>query len=524
MQPSASLVATGITKSYGANVVLNSVTVQLIPGTITALVGHNGAGKSTLLRCLSGADRPDSGEILLGGEPVRFSSPADAKEIGLACVYQELSLVDCLTVSQNVFLGSELLKHGRLDMRVMDEATRALCEEFGIRVNPGDTVSRLPVAQRQLIEVAAAIRRETRYLLLDEPTTALEPDQIEHLLSTVKTLAATRNLAVLLVDHKLDEVFAVADHVICLADGTVVLDRPMKGLKRSEVVAAIVGEEGAHEVPERKVRENSQSVAARAAAVPRLEVRDLSAPRLAGVSLDVHAGEILGIYGLVGSGRSRFLRTLYGDEPFTAGEILLDGAPVTLSSVGRAMEAGIAYLPEERKLSGFIPIFDSLDNVVLPVLKRFTRLGLIDRASARRAGRTELQGVSVRGSLERPMVELSGGNQQKVLFGRAALQSPRVLLLDEPTKGVDIGAKAELHDIIRRLAHEEDVAVIVVSSEEEELLAIADSICVFTSGACDGTRYSPDEIGAGNLRSLAWGDSPRLVGASTSGSKDAQDS
>jgi ABC-type sugar transport system ATPase subunit len=191
MQESAPLLAKEITKSFGPNMVLNSVTVQLTPGTITALVGHNGAGKSTLLRCLSGAEHPDSGALLVGSEEVRFAGPADAQAIGVACVYQELSLVDCLTVSQNVFLGNELLKNGRLDTRRMDDATRDLCEEFGIPVNPGDLVSRLPVAQRQLIEVAAAIRRETRYLLLDEPTTALEPDQIEHLLKTVKALAVT---------------------------------------------------------------------------------------------------------------------------------------------------------------------------------------------------------------------------------------------------------------------------------------------------------------------------------------------
>lgn len=503
------LVASSMTKSYGPNVVLNSVTVRLTPGSITGLVGHNGAGKSTLLRCLSGAERPDSGEISAAGSPLSFASPADALAAGVACVYQELSLVDCLTVAQNVFLGGETLVRGVLSKRAMNEATSRLIEEFGIGASPGDLVSQLSVAQRQLIEVAAAIRRDVKYLLLDEPTTALELHQIDQLLRTVKRLAATRGLAVLLVDHKLDEVFAVADHVMCLSNGRVVLDRSAAGLDRADVVRAIVGRDF----------EPEDSDAHRGAAVSRapghtgagdgparLTVRGLTAPRLHGVTLSVRAGEILGIYGLMGSGRSRFLRTLISDEPRTSGEILLDGRPVALRSISQAMRAGVAYVPEERKVSGFIPAFDPIDNVALPVLRRFSRLGVIARGTARREARGELDKLSVRGSLTRPISELSGGNQQKVLFGRAAMQAPKVLLLDEPTKGVDIGAKAEIYEIIRRMAAERGVAVILVSSEEEELLELADTICVFKSGSCDGTEYSPATIGPGVLRSLAWGD------------------
>lgn len=506
--------ATNISMSFGPVTVLDSVTVELRPGTVTALVGHNGAGKSTLLRCLSGAERPRSGELSIGGEVVRFAGPADAKARGVACVYQELSLVDCLTVAENVFLGSEELKLGMLDRARMRAETAALCEEFGIRARPDDLVSVLPVAQRQLIEVAAAIHSNARFLLLDEPTTALEPHQIDDLLSTIRKVVASRNLAVFFVDHKLDEVFAVADHVLCLADGRVILDRPIEGLGRDEVVRAIVGDEGLQEAQENLSA--SQAPTPRASeSTPCLQVRELRAPRLASVSLEVHAGEILGLYGLVGSGRSRFLRTLYGDEPTTSGEILLDGRPTRIDTVARAMRAGIAYLPEERKVSGFIPRFNSIDNVILPVLKRFASAGVIRWKSARAAGSDALGKLDVRGSLTRPIVELSGGNQQKVLFGRAALQHPRVLLLDEPTKGVDIGAKAELHEIVKDLARTKGVAVIVVSSEEEELLALVDSVCVFVGGSCDGTRYDPATIGASGLRRLAWGDSPGAESAET---------
>jgi ABC-type sugar transport system ATPase subunit len=508
-QSAATLEATDMTKSYGPNVVLDSVTVRLTPGSITGLVGHNGAGKSTLLRCLSGAERPDHGQIVVGGVPVDFANPSDAMTAGVACVYQELSLVECLTVAQNVFLGSETSVRGVLAKRRMDSATRQLCAEFDIGVRPDDQVSKLSVAQRQLIEVAAAIRRDVRYLLLDEPTTALEPHQIDQLLRTVKNLAATRGLAVLLVNHKLDEVFAVADHVICLSNGTVVLDRPVDGLDRTDVVRAIVGRDiplAESQGGRAGASKRPRSHATTGSGAPRLAVRHLSSTRLPDVTLTARAGEILGIYGLMGSGRSRFLRTLISDEPRGGGDVLLDGTPVRFKSIRESMNAGIAYVPEERKVSGFIPGFDSIDNVALPVLGRFERLGVVARSRVRQVARNELQKLSVRGSLSRPTSELSGGNQQKVLFGRAALQAPKVLLLDEPTKGVDIGAKAEIHAIIRRMAVEQAVAVILVSSEEEELLELADTICVFKSGSCDGVEYSPATIGPGVLRSLAWGD------------------
>lgn len=505
------LTAATLTKSYGPNVVLDRVTVRMEPGRITGLVGHNGAGKSTLLKCLSGAERADSGTITVSGTALSLNSPKDALAAGIACVYQELSLVDCLTVAQNVFLGSERQRRGLLAKRQMLSATAALIEEFDIGVRPDDLVSDLSVAKRQLVEVAAAIHRDVRYLLLDEPTTALEPDQVDRLLRTVRSLADDRGLAVLLVDHKLDEVFAVADSVICLSNGRVVLERETLGLDRAEVVRAIVGHEPvAGPGPVRHAGRGGVDSAGIADAAggtfgpTLLEARRVRANRLGEVSVSVRAGEILGIYGLMGSGRSRFLRVLACDEPRTGGEVLLDGRAVDFSTIGGAMRAGIAYVPEERKANGFIPLFDSLDNAALPVLQRFRSHGFIARRKARREANEQLGRLSVRGSLTRPTSELSGGNQQKVLFGRAAMQHPRVLLLDEPTKGVDIGAKAEIHSIIRRMARTQRVAVIVVSSEEEELLELADRVCVFRDGRCDGTSYPVATLPVGALRRLAW--------------------
>lgn len=502
-----SLTATNMTKRYGQNLVLDSVTVRLEPGTVTGLVGHNGAGKSTLLRCLAGAEQPDGGEISVGPDRLQLASPAEALAAGLSCVYQELSLVDCLTVSENVFLGRELTSRGRmLSKRRMVRTTAELIDEFGIGARPGDLVSTLSVAQRQLVEVATAIRRDVKYLLLDEPTTALEPDQVQQLLATIKTLVATRGLAVLLVDHKLDEVFAVADSVICLANGKVVLDRPAAGLDRAEVVRAIVGHTPAAETLEPESSAGPASPPDEAADRPRivLEAKALTANRMDGVDLAVRAGQIVGVYGLMGSGRSRFLRTIMCDEPRTGGELFIEGRPATFRTIKGALKAGIAYVPEERKANGFIPGFNSLDNVVLPVLNRYRRFGFIDRGSAHHDAMEVLKGLSIRGEVLSPTSELSGGNQQKVLFGRATLQHPRILLLDEPTKGVDIGAKNEIHSIIRKLARNTGAGIILVSSEEEELLDLADIVCVFREGRCDGATYPVAALRSGVLRQLAW--------------------
>jgi len=499
--------AGSISKRYGRTAALDDVTVTIAPGAVTALVGHNGAGKSTLLKVLAGAETPDQGTLLLDGVPQHFAAPSAALAAGVACVYQELRLVNQLTVAQNVFLGHETVRHGRLARPEMNRRTAQLCGEYGITASPTARAGDLSVAQRQMVEVIAALNRNARYLLLDEPTTALEAHQIDHLLATVRRISRERGMGVLFVDHKLDEVFAVADRIVVLANGRVVLSGATDEVGRADVVQAIVGESASASgiAPRRPVVVGRDRIV--------LDASHVAGDRLTDVTLRVRAGEVLGLYGLVGSGRSRFLRTVYGTEPLSAGSLTLLGARYAPRGPADAIRSGIAFLPEERKADGFVPEMSARENVSLPVLHRFSRAGRLRRRRIADAAKAALTEVAVRGDTERPITRLSGGNQQKVLFARAALQHPKLLLLDEPTKGVDIGAKAEIHALIRTMAEDGGVAVIVVSTEEDELIGLTDAVCVFRNGSCDGTRSPRGSVTPADLRRLAWPSSTPAIGS-----------
>jgi len=511
------LVIQDLSKAYEGVWALDQVSISVFPGQVVALAGHNGAGKSTLLRSLSGAERPDRGAITLNGVRKNFAHPADAAAAGIACVYQELSLIDELTVAQNLFLGQERTHGGRLERRKMNDIADQLCDEFGIHARATDPVGALPVAQKQMVEVIRAVRRGSRYLLLDEPTTALEPTQIDHLLNIVRTLTREKDLGVLLVDHKLDEIFAVADYVVALSNGRLVLAGPVATVDRAAVVKAVVGEHPAEGTvgdgeqtrsaaaaePDRDLARRGEAPASEPAV---LVARNVRGPRLTDVSLQVRQGEILGVYGLVGSGRTRFLRTVYGAEPMVSGTLTLDGGDYVPKRPGRAIKAGVAFVSEERKHDGLIPQLSARVNVVIPVLDRFRKFGVLQWPDLRQSADEVLAAVTIRGDTRLPVSSLSGGNQQKALFARATLQAPRLLLLDEPTKGVDIGAKAEIYSIVHALARDKHVAVIVVSSEEEEILTLADRATIFRLGACDGSTYQTAGLTVAKLRELAWSD------------------
>jgi ABC-type sugar transport system ATPase subunit len=518
MTDNSGLVVTDISKTYGATRALSNVSLRVRPGEVVALIGHNGAGKSTLLRSLSGAEVLDKGTITVDGDASAFSSPKDASDAGLACVYQELSLIDQLTVAENVFLGRER-QHGLLlSRKEMQRVTDDLCREYGIAARANDPLGNLPVAQRQLLEVARAIYHDAKYLLLDEPTTALEEQQVQDLLAIIRRLASEKRVGVLLVDHKLDEVFAVAHRIVGLSNGRIVLDGDVNEIDRQAVVDAIVGDhevevseivgDGAHP---RRVKTASEDELQHTFGARVLEAHDIRGNGLDGVNVTVHEGEILGIYGLIGSGRSRFLRTIYGAEPLAQGELRLSGHSYVPRRPGHAVREGVAFLSEERKSDGFIPQMSSIDNAVLPILGRHVTAGLLDWKKLRGAANDVLLSqMTIRGDINAPITALSGGNQQKALFARATLQAPRLLLLDEPTKGVDIGAKQEIYGIIRSLAREKNVAIIVVSSEEEELTALANTISVFRKGSCDGTVFAKNAVSPAQLRELAWGDPTEL--------------
>ena len=488
-----------ITKSFAGVRVLHGVDFAVAPGTIHGLFGHNGAGKSTLLRILAGAQPADSGRLSIAGETVSFASPRDALAQGVACVYQELRLLPSMTVAENLFLGRELTSAGLEDNQAMLRYAARLLRDYNLRVSPSAPVKTLSHPEKQMVEVIANLDRKASFLFLDEPTTALDGRQAEEMLAAVRRIALERRIGVVLVSHKLDEVLGVCDEATVMSGGRVVFHGDRSHLSKDAIVKAIVGDAHRPSVP--GLRE-----AAGAAAAPTetlLEVSHLSGPRLNDVSLSARRGEILGICGLIGSGRSRFFGALYGTERITGGEVRLGGKPYRPASPRAAIAAGVAFLTEERKRDGFIPLMSACTNVVLPTLARYRKGALVSHAAAGASARATLARMRTRGELDRPIKSLSGGNQQKVLFGRIVEQDARLILLDEPTKGVDIGAKADIYAIIRSLA-DEGRCVLMISSDEEELLEVCDRIAVFRNGACIEPPVAAAQTSLADLRHAAW--------------------
>jgi ABC-type sugar transport system ATPase subunit len=505
MEAESWLEAVEVTKVFGDVTALDRVSLTVAAGEIHGLVGHNGAGKSTLLRVFAGVMRPEMGHLRISGRDVAFDGPADAIGAGVSTVYQELSLLPQLTIVENTFLGAELTSAGILKRRAMEQETRQLLKRFELDIDPLTKLADLGIALRQLVEIAVAVHRNMRFLLLDEPTASLEIAQVQRLFEWLRNLAQREKVGILLIGHKLNEMLAVSDRITALIDGRVALSNSVNALTRADLIAAITGKASLQKVS--KAAGPVQRTTIVGQEKPALVVRGLQTVHLPNVDLTARAGRVLGLYGLVGSGRSRFLRALIGMEPLVEGSITLFGQPYRPRSPRHAAQRGVVLVTEDRKRDGFIPQLDANLNVALPVLKDFVKLEWLRRGLMRRDTSLALQNVEVRGNLDGPMVRLSGGNQQKVLFARAIRQKPRLLLLDEPTKGVDIGAKAEIHRIIRRSAQEsEEVLVVVVSSEEEEILAVADDVVVFRAGNCDGTVHDTAALRLrdGFLRSLAW--------------------
>jgi rhamnose transport system ATP-binding protein len=465
-----------VAKSFGAVKALRGVSITVRPGEAHALVGENGAGKSTLLKILAGIVQPDAGEIRWQGERLHLGSPREALERGIGMVYQEMLCFPNLTVAGNIFAGRELTgRGGRLRVHDMRTRTRALLDELHLAVDPAAPAESLSAAHRQLLQVARALAFECRILVLDEPTTSLTDAEADHLFAVLAKLKA-RGVTLLYVSHRMPEVFRLCDRISVLRDGTHVETVDRRDVTPERIVRGMVGRElpprSAHDVP--------------AGAAVRLEVRALTRrPCFREVSLSVRAGEIVGLFGLVGAGRSELLETIFGLHRADAGEIRLDGEPIAPRSPYAAAKAGIALVPEERQRQGLFFNLTIRHNLVLPdrTIKGDT-LVRTDRE------RQEAQELVERWRIKTAGVEvapdhLSGGNQQKVVLAKWLATSPRVLLLDEPTKGVDVGAKFEIHEIVRREAAR-GLACLVASSDLPEVLALADRIVVMREGRVQG--------------------------------------
>ncbi|GBD19410.1 Ribose import ATP-binding protein RbsA [bacterium HR27] len=469
------LEARDICKRFPGVVALDRVSLQVFPGEILAVVGENGAGKSTLMKILSGALQPDEGEILLAGQPVRFADPRQALAHGIGIIYQELSVIEALSVGENLFLGRLPQRSGipgTVDWpRVWREASQIL-ERVGAPIDPQRPVRELSTAQKQLVEIARALSQDVRVLILDEPTSSLSLQETERLFAILRGLRA-QGVAIIYISHRLEEVFALADRVTVLRDGQVVGTLPIAEATRDGLIRMMVGRDLSAYY--RTVRSSPGA--------PRLEVRKLvRAGVLHDVNLTVHAGEIVGLAGLVGAGRTELARCLFGVDPIDSGEIRIDGKTVAIRNPQDAVRHGIVLVPEDRKLQGLVLILSVRENIALPVLSRLAHFGFPSRREEERLATSFVERLRIRTpSIEQRVLNLSGGNQQKVVLARALATNPRVLILDEPTRGIDVGAKAEVHALIAELA-EAGMGILLISSELPEVLSMSHRVLVMSGG------------------------------------------
>jgi ABC-type sugar transport system ATPase subunit len=480
---SSAIAVAGVSKRYGATAALTGIDLDVPAGTIHALVGENGAGKSTLLGILAGRVEPTEGEVRVFGEPATFGSPRAAHAAGIVAIYQELTIVPALSAVANVFLGQTLARHGLLSERVMRERFRALCERLNVSIAPDVPARRLSVADQQLLEIMRALQAQARIILFDEPTAPLAPPEREGLFRVMRDLRAD-GVTMLFVSHNLDEVLDLADDVTVFRDGRRTQSGPAAEQTKTSLIAAMLGDAG-HDAVAASATDGSGTVRRRRAARSELlRVQDVTVRgALAGARLTVHAGEIVGIGGLVGSGRSTLLRALAGLVRPAEGEMFVAGVPVRWPrTVRESLRHGIALLPEDRKDQGLVLGRSAMENITLAALDKVARGTVISERSMRRAATAaaEPYGFDPR-RLDETARNLSGGNQQKLLLARWAHRPPRVLLADEPTRGIDVGAKAEILDTLRGLAAQ-GLAVVLVSSELEEVAAIADRVVVLSHG------------------------------------------
>jgi ribose transport system ATP-binding protein len=467
----------GITKSFPGVRALDGVDLDVQAGEVHCLLGQNGAGKSTLIKVLSGAHQPDTGTIRWRGEDVTLRSPIAAMRLGIATIYQELDLVEHLSVAENVHLGHEPTAAGFV---VRGKAARASTAQLLKRlghpeIDPARLVGALSAAQQQIVSMARALSHDVRLIVMDEPSAALDPDEVDNLFRIVGDLTA-EGVAVVYISHRLEEIRRIGDRVTVLKDGRAVAGGlPAKSTPTREVVALMTGRNVEYVFPDRPT--------AAADGSPVLEVQGLARHgEFAPLDLTVHPGEIVGLAGLVGSGRSEILETIYGARKPTAGQVRVDGRALRPGSVRAAVRAGLGLAPEERKAQALLMLESVTRNVSVSSMSRFSRGGWIDRSSELGAARATTRELSLRpDNPSVPVRTLSGGNQQKAVLARWLLRGCRVLLLDEPTRGVDVGARAELYAVIRRLA-DEGLAVLLVSSEVPEVLGLADRVLVLREG------------------------------------------
>ena len=486
----------GITKIFSGVVALDAVDFTLERGEVHALVGENGAGKSTLIKIMTGAYRLDRGRILLEGREVNFRSPEDAQSAGVVAVYQEVNLLTYRTVAENIFLGREPRRFGLIDWKRMNKEAGAVLKRLGLDIDPAATLGQLNIALRQMVAIARGVSFDAKVVVLDEPTSSLTEHEVTILYDVIRRLKA-EGVGVVYISHRFDELYTICDRVTILRDGKLVGTRPLAGLERLDLICLMLGKQ--REELERKGatafghHERAEGVE------PLLRAENLTRGRkLSGVTLEAGKGEIVGMAGLLGSGRTETARAIFGADAVDKGRIYLEGKPLRLSQPRDAIEAGLAFLSEDRKAEGIIPELSVRENLTLAALPALSKLGIISRAEQNEVVERFMHRLGIKASgADQKIRELSGGNQQKVLLARWLCKNPKFLILDEPTRGIDIGAKGEIQSLINELA-EAGLGVLMISSELEELVEGSSRVLVMRDGRCvaelRGEEVSQDRI------------------------------
>jgi inositol transport system ATP-binding protein len=468
----------GIRKAFPGVVALDNVGFKLKAGTVHALMGENGAGKSTLMKIIAGIYIPDKGEIRLKGQPITMRTPIDALSHGIAMIHQELNLMPYMTVAENVWITREpKTRLGFVDHKELERRTQELFDRLSINISPKVEIQNLSVANRQMVEIAKAVSWNSDVLIMDEPTSALTETEVAHLFRIIRNLRE-QGKGIIYITHKMNELFEIADECSVFRDGKYIATCQSKDVTRDDIIRMMVGREITQMFPKMTVPIGDVV----------LSVKNLTLKHVfKDISFDLHAGEILGVAGLVGSGRSNVAEALFGVVPATSGDIAIDGKPVNIDTPAKALAAGMAFLTEDRKETGCFLALDILDNMDSAVLNRkFVKNGFVQGAALAK----NCLDMAMRLRVKTPgmgeiIQNLSGGNQQKVLVGRWLLTNPKILILDEPTRGIDVGAKAEIHRLVSELASQ-GVAILMISSEMPEVLGMSDRIMVMHEGRVTG--------------------------------------
>lgn len=463
-----------VSKRFPGVQALDDVSFDVTPGEVHALVGENGAGKSTLMKILAGVYQPDAGQLLWDGTRVEFSRPSHAQEAGISIIYQEFNLLPDLSVAENILLKREPCnRFGLIDWRKLNEEARDLLQEVEADISPHTLVYSLTIAQQQIVEIVKALVANARLIIMDEPTAALNPTEVRRLFTLIERLKAAGK-AVIFISHRLEEVLQISDRVTVLKDGKLVRTQPADGLHREEIVRQMVGRSLQDIFPPRRTRLHDK---------PLVEVRGLSTDRLRDIEFNLYPGEILGLAGLEGQGQREVARSLFGLEDVTGGEVRIDGKSLKLRDPRRAIRAGIAFISDDRKGEGLALRLGVRENVVLPSLGDLTRLWLTNPHRERRVVKDLVKQFGVKTpSIEQPVRFLSGGNQQKAVLSKWMIRETRLIIFVEPTRGIDIGAKVEIYQLMHDLA-EKGAGVLVVSSELLELLGMSTRVIVLKEGA-----------------------------------------